>query len=174
MEVTVRPCDANDAAALALVGQATFLETYAGALPKTDILAHCRVEHGEARYAEWLADPRYGLWIAEVDEGRAPLGYAVLSPPDLPVPLAEDDIELKRIYLLHRFHGVGIGARLMAAAADGARAMGARRLLLGVFGGNVLAMAFYARQGFVQAGERKFRVGANEYDDFVLARTLPA
>ena len=41
-----------------------------------------------------------------------------------------------------------------------------------MFGGNARAIAFYARQGYVEAGVRKFRVGANEYDDLVLARAL--
>jgi ribosomal protein S18 acetylase RimI-like enzyme len=172
MEANIRTCGAGDAAALALVGQATFLETYAGNLPAADIFAHCEHEHAPARYAAWLGKPDYRMWIAEMAEGEAPVGYAMLSPPDLPVPLGPDDVELKRIYLLHRFHGSGVGARLMDAAIDGARAAGARRLLLGVWGGNTRAMAFYGRQGFVQAGERKFRVGANDYDDLVLARTL--
>lgn len=172
MDVTIRACGADDAAALSLVGQATFLETYAGALPVSDILAHCQGEHGAAHYAAWLGRPGYRMWIAEMADGAAPIGYAVVSPPDLPVPTGPHDLELKRIYLLHRFHGSGVGARLMAAALEGARAAGASRLLLGVYGGNVRAMDFYERQGFTRAGVRKFRVGANEYDDLVLAKAL--
>ena len=42
MSITIRPCVSGDEAALALVGQATFLQTYAGALPAGDIIAHCR------------------------------------------------------------------------------------------------------------------------------------
>lgn len=81
-------------------------------------------------------------------------------------------MELKRIYLLNRFHGTGLGGRLMATALDSAAHAGFTRMLLGVFGGNARAIAFYARQGYVEAGVRKFRVGANEYDDLVLARAL--
>lgn len=170
MTVTIRACDAGDAAALALVGQATFLETYAGVLPASDIVAHCAHQHAATLYAAWLADPAYRLWLAEMDEGHAPVGYAVLAPPDLPVATDERDLELKRIYLLNRFQGTGVGAGLMAAALDGARVAGARRVLLGVFSLNARAIAFYARQGFVEAGVRKFHVGENDYDDFVLAR----
>jgi ribosomal protein S18 acetylase RimI-like enzyme len=172
MDAIIRPCGPEDAARLALVGQATFLETYAGVLPGEDILHHCRKEHSEARYAGWLAKPGYGFRLAAAAQGGAPVGYAMISPPDLPVPSAEGDVELKRIYLLHRFHGSGLGARLMAAAIDAARAGGARRLLLGAKEDNLRALAFYAREGFVRIGVRKFRVGANEYDDLVLARAL--
>ncbi|MCR5877050.1 GNAT family N-acetyltransferase [Phenylobacterium sp. J367] len=172
-DVTIRPAGPQDAAALALVGQATFLESYADVLPAADILDHCRGENGEARYAGWLGTPGYAFWLAQCAQG-APVGFAMLSPPDLPVPTDDGDVELKRLYLLHRFHGGGLGARLMETAIAHGRAVGARRLLLGVFGLNTNAIAFYARQGFSQAGVRKFRVGANEYDDLVLARSLQA
>ena len=172
MSITIRPSVSGDEAALALVGQATFLETYAGALLAGDIIAHCRTQHAETHYAQWLGKPGYRLWLAEMDEGGAPVGYAALTPPDLPVATGEGDVELKRIYLLNRFHGTGLGGRLMATALESAAQAGFTRMLLGVFGGNARAIAFYARQGYVEAGVRKFRVGANEYDDLVLARAL--
>src|SRR5689334_10357138 len=122
MVVTIRACAAGDERALALVGRATFLETYAGVLEVADVLDHCDVEHGAARYAAWLNSPGYRLWIAEVG-GGAPVGYAVLGPVDSSFDEASaPDMELKRIYLLHRFHGEGVGRRLMHAALDAATA----------------------------------------------------
>ena len=170
--INIRPCTPADADALALVGQATFLETYSTVLPAADILAHCAREHGEARYAAWLAKPDYRFWLAEVATTGVAVGYAMLCPPDLPVPLEPGDLEIKRIYLLSRFQGGGVGAGLLAATLDAARAAGAGRVLLGVYGENAPAIAFYARQGFAEAGVRKFQVGANTYDDLVLARPL--
>lgn len=174
MQMIIRPCAPGDAAALALVGQATFLESYAGVLPAADILVHCRTQHAETLYADWLARPDHHLWLAEAAEGLAPVGYAVLTPPDLPVATDAGDVELKRIYLLHRFHGAGHGAALLGAAVQAAASAGKRRMLLGVYGRNTRALGFYARQGFVQVGVRRFRVGANEYDDLVLALDLAA
>jgi diamine N-acetyltransferase len=171
MELTIRPCTAADAEALALVGQASFLETYADVLPGPDILAHCERQHARERYAAWLAHADYRLWLAQAP-GGAPVGYALVGPSDLPVETGAGDLELKRIYLLSRFHGAGAGARLLQAAVDQARSAGATRLWLGVFSRNTRAIAFYARQGFVQAGVRKFQVGANTYDDLVLALRL--
>jgi ribosomal protein S18 acetylase RimI-like enzyme len=88
------------------------------------------------------------------------------------VPTGPDDLEVRRIYVLATLKGAGLGARLMATAVGAARAAGARRVLLGVHSGNTAANAFYARQGYVQAGVRKFKVGANVYDDLVLALAL--
>lgn len=172
MTITIRPCGPADAAALALLGQATFLQSYADSLPAADIAHHCAHEHSEARYAAWLANPDYRIWGAEKAPGGVLVGYAVMSPPDLPGAIEPGDVELKRLYLLHRFHGGGTGAALMRAVVEAARAAGAGRLLLGVYGENAAAIGFYARQGFTEAGVRKFQVGAQVYDDLVLARRL--
>lgn len=172
MTITIRPCVPADVAALSLVGQATFLESYAGDLRAADILEHCAVQHGQAQYARWLADEAYGLWLAEAQPGDAPVGYAVLSPPDLPVGPEDGDVELKRIYLLHRFQGGGTGAALMTTVIEAARRTGARRMLLGVYGRNEKAIGFYARQGFTQVGVRQFQVGDSLFDDLVLGRDL--
>jgi len=173
MQIEIRPCGPGAAAALALVEQATFLETYAHVLPAGDILAHCAREHDAARYEDWLSQSgAYRFWGAHVVGQGAMVGYVMLSPPDLPVPLQRGDLEVRRIYLLSRFHGGGVGARLLQAAVDAAQALGAPRVLLSVFGENANAIAFYARQGFTQAGVRKFQVGANTYDDLVLTRAF--
>jgi diamine N-acetyltransferase len=169
-EIALRLCVPGDEEALALIGAATFLETFAGLLTGSDILAHCRVQHGAAQYAGWLASPDYKLCLAELN--GAPVGFAVLSPPDLPAALTEDDIELKRIYLLHRFQGGGLGRRLLEWSVVQARSAGKKRLLLGVKADNTAAMAFYDRVGFVRIGERKFLVGTMLCDDYIFSLSL--
>lgn len=171
MNLEIRPLGPADAAALALAGQATFLESYAHVLEGEDIVFHCAHEHGQSRYADWLGQPGCDFWGAFA-LGGAIVGYVMLCPPDLPVSTGPGDLEIKRIYLLSRFHGGGVGAALMEAALAAARRRGARRVLLGVYRENAAALGFYARQGFVQAGVRTFRVGARTYDDLVLARDL--
>jgi ribosomal protein S18 acetylase RimI-like enzyme len=169
-EFALRVCGPGDEQALSLLGSATFLESYSGALSGHDILSHCLRHHSPAQYAAWLSDAAYRICVVELR--TAPVGFAVLSPPDLPVELVPGDIELKRIYLLHRFQGAGLGRTLMEWSVGEARSLGSRRLLLGVKGGNEAALAFYTRQGFTRIGERKFQVGKRVCDDYVLARTL--
>ena len=169
-EIALRLCAAGDEEALALVGAATFLETFAGLLTGPDILAHCRVQHGARQYAVWLADAKYRLCLAELK--GAPVGFVVLSPPDLPVAVTQDDIELKRIYLLHRFQGGGLGRALLEWSVAQARSLGKKRLLLGVKADNTAALAFYDRVGFVRIGERKFLVGDMWCDDYILSLPL--
>lgn len=172
-DIRVRAARAGDEAALSLLGGATFLESYAHLLPVTDIIGHVARQHAAAVYERWLADPGCRCWLAEHLPGFAPVGYAVLTPPDLPLPdLGPDDLEIRRIYLLHRFHRTGLGRRLMDEVMAHGRNTAARRLLLGVYSRNDAALAFYARLGFEQVGTRQFRVGANDYFDYILSLDL--
>ena len=54
--ISIRLCKPHDANALALVGQATFLETFAGPLNGADIIMHRVTHHSPAVYEAWLAD----------------------------------------------------------------------------------------------------------------------
>ncbi|HVZ99553.1 MAG TPA: GNAT family N-acetyltransferase [Caulobacterales bacterium] len=170
MDCTIRRCAPVDAPALALVAQATMLETFAGAIEGADLIANVLGARDAASFDTWFAEPDARLWLAELR--GAPVGYAGLSAPDLPQETSEADIELKRIYLLSRFQGGGVAAQLMDAALSEARAMGKARVLLGVKADNARAIAFYAKHGFAPIGARRFLVGANYYDDVVMARAL--
>ena len=169
--VRVRAATPADADRLALLGRSTFLESYAHLLPVEDILGHTARQHAPEVYAAWLADPRCGLWLAEVEAGHAPVAYLVATPPDLPsVEAGPDDLEIRRIYVLHRYKGQGLGRQLMQAVADLAHRTGKRRLLLGVYSRNREALAFYDQLGFARAGTREFRVGNHSYHDYILGR----
>jgi len=171
-EVLIRRANVGDEEALALIGQATFLETFSGVLDGAAILEHCRHAHSSAQYSRWLNDLSYTIWLAEVTPGEAPVGYVVLAPPDLPLADASRDLELKRIYLLGRYQGRGTGKRLLAQAVQHAKSVGAARLLLGVYAGNNSAIGFYRHLGFINFAERKFNVGGRAYDDHVLSLSL--
>jgi ribosomal protein S18 acetylase RimI-like enzyme len=170
--LTIREATLQDAAALALLGAATMLETYAELITGPDIVAHCRNRHSEAFYADWLATPRITIWIAETPS-RAPVGYLVLMPATLPdIDPHPADLEVQRIYVLSRYHASGLGRALIARAIEAAREAGTRQLVLGVLKVNDRAIAFYRRQGFTQIGTRTFQVGASVFDDFVFGRML--
>ncbi|GAB5350162.1 N-acetyltransferase family protein [Alteriqipengyuania sp. 357] len=162
----VREATSGDVDRLSLVASATFLETFAGMISGEALVAHCTKRHAPDYLARLLGEGARA-WLAEVD--NAPVGYALLTAPELDA--AQDgDVELKKIYLLSRFHGSGIAARLFDAVIAAAR--GHARLLLGVKDDNRRAIAFYTKQGFHQIGTRRFDVGGTLYDDVVLALDL--
>ena len=171
-DISIRRALPGDEEALSLVGQATFLETFAGILDGAAIVDHCRVAHSPAQYRQWLDGYRSAVWLVEVSAGNATIGYSVIAPPNLPLADASRDLELKRIYLLGRFQRSGIGRSLLAQAVEHATSVGAARLLLGVYAGNDSAIAFYRRQGFTHLTDREFQVGSRSYDDRVMSLAL--
>jgi GNAT superfamily N-acetyltransferase len=185
----LRRATADDADALALVGAATFLEAFTWMLPGEDILAHCTKNHSAESYRAALAKPETRITLAVTANGGSPVGYAMLSAPDLPsFPVQPGDLELKRIYLLSRFRSrqraplldaagrplpeLSTGQALMEAALADATSMGFERLLLGTHENNRRAIAFYRRNGFAEAGTRTFQVGSQCCCDLIFARPL--
>lgn len=187
--VTLRRATVADAEALALVGAATFLEAFTWMLPGADIIAHCTKNHTAEAYRRYLSEPTTAITLAVAATGGAPVGYAMVTAPDLPsFDVLPGDIELKRIYLLSRFRsaatpvldatrqpvpGLRTGQALMSAAIADAAAMGMKRLLLGTHENNRRAIAFYRRNGFAEAGTRTFQVGSQCCCDLIFARPLP-
>lgn len=183
VKVAVRRCAPGEEAVLSILGQATFYEAFADFVPVADLVAHCTHQHAVEKYAGYLADPATVVFAAEVpmnpsapgaDGGRsAPVGYVVLTKPDLPVAdVAPTDAEVKRVYVLGRFQGRAVGAALMRAAEREAAARGQRRLLLGVNAQNVPAISFYEKLGYRKLGERRFQVGGQTYDDWVMGKRV--
>lgn len=181
--ISVRRCVAGEEIALSVLGHATFYEAFAEFVPVADLVAHCTRQHSVEKYAAYLADPATAVFVADVpfsgpgagDPGRrsAPVGYVVLTTPDLPLAdISATDAEIKRVYVLARFQGRAIGATLMRAAEREAAARGKRRLLLGVNAQNAPAISFYEKLGYRKVGERRFQVGGQTYDDWVMGKRV--
>lgn len=168
----IRRAGLDDAAALSMIGAASFLESYAHMIGVADIIAHVGAKNSADAWRRFAQDPGNAIWIAELPETTAPVGYALLTEPDLPIEPRDGDIELRRIYLLSKWQGGGLGRRLIETAIGHARAAGKRRFLIGVAGDNDGAIGFYRRIGCEQIGTRQFQVGDTLFDDLIVGMDL--
>jgi GNAT superfamily N-acetyltransferase len=166
-----RTADAGDAEALAYLGAATFMTTFAFDHPGQPMMEHLRQEHSAEYYASALGDPAYDVLLGETPLG-APVGYAMVTPPSHPALQQAGDIELKRIYLLAPWQGNGNGKDLLERVFAVAEKRKAQRLLLSVYEKNVRAIGFYERAGFAAIGETVFMVGPVPFRDLVYARNM--
>lgn len=166
-----RKAGPEDATALAHLGAATFLASFAHDHPGKPLIAHLTNTHSVAYYSEKLVDADVDIVLGETALG-APVGYAMLVPPEHPELQQEKDWELKRFYLLGPWQGGGNGRALMEQALDVARTRQAKRLLLAVYESNHRAVAFYERAGFAYIGETTFMVGDVPFRDMVYAREM--
>lgn len=147
--VRIRRAEAGDSAALAAM-----LEELAAFEGKALAPA------GAAQMAAWLDadDPPFHALIAESGAeapdgaGRTALGYLAFYRAfslfkATPVLLVEN------VYVRGEARGLGVGRRLLAAAAREAGTRGWRRLELNVRAVNDTADGFYRRLGFTDPGE---------------------
>ena len=169
--VVWRRAGPQDAEALAYLGAATFLTTFAFDHPGQPLIDHLRAEHSVAYYTENLAQPEVDIVIGETPLG-APIGYVMMVPPSHPELQQSGDIELKRIYLLGPWQGGGNGKAMLEQAFQIARERKAQRMLLAVYEVNARAIAFYERAGFSPIGETVFMVGDVPFRDMVYARPI--
>ena len=172
MKIRYKKAVPGDEYAISLLGAATFLETFSGMICGKAIIQHCASEHSVHAYQTALLQSNGHLWLATLDPGEAPVGYLHLCKPDLPIQRCDNDLEIKRIYILRKVQGLNVGRCLMGLAIDHARQAKAQHILLGVYDGNIAAMAFYERLGFSRVGERIFQVGDQRYHDWIYALTL--
>lgn len=170
MEFAIKRCRVGDERRLSLLGKATFLETYAGDIRADDLLAFVEAEHSEERYRFWLERDFAKIWIAETIPGRSAIGYAVA--------LVSSDgglgVEIKRLYVLHRFQQNGLGHLLMNEILATARQDGIAELFLRVQKTNQSAIDFYSRNGFLVVSDESFRVGAQDHAALVMRLALGA
>lgn len=96
--------------------------------------------------------------------GGALVGYAITSRTD-------DVVDLHRIGVHASRRRQGIGRALLTVTLERAAADGADRMLLEVGSQNVTALAFYAREGFLQI-DRRPRYYRDGSDALVLGRPL--
>ena len=169
--MTPRRAGVADAAKLALLGGATFLESFADDHDWHEVEPFLAAEHSAERYAALLAEPGVAGWIVEEAVG-CPIGYALLAPASLP-GTTPADVELKRIYVLSKWHGRGLGSALYNLVESEARARGAERLALSVYEHNHAAQAFYRKRDYREIGRWLFE-GFAASEDLIWVKILAA
>lgn len=171
--VTIRRAVPADAAALAQLAARTFADTFGAYNDPQDMRTHLSAAFGVRQQAAELADPHAVTLLAERDDVAVGFAQVRRNPPPSGI-IAEQSIELQRFYVDRNAHGTGLAQRLMQAAREAARGLGGARLWLGVWERNARAIAFYAKEGFVDVGSKHFDVGSDRQTDRVLVAELGA
>ncbi|WP_076258240.1 GNAT family N-acetyltransferase [Intrasporangium flavum] len=176
MGLLVRQALPDDVPALAAVAAETFGLACPPSMSRERVEAFVADVLSPERFAGYLADPARHLLLAE--DGGTAVGYAMLvagEPADDDVRAAirhRPTVELSKIYVLPTSHGGGTASRLMAESIGWARSTGAAGVWLGVNQQNERAQRFYAKSGFEHVGTKRFLVGGQYEDDYVLEQPL--
>jgi ribosomal protein S18 acetylase RimI-like enzyme len=150
MTVTVRPIRREDAESI--VGMQTEFGAYLMSLGD-----HWDPKFTEARYLEdgFGPDPAFNGFIAEEadkPQGDVPLGY-LLYTPTYDSDTAQRGIFVIDLWVRPWTRRLGVGRKLMDAAADLARRKGGDFLFWSVYKPNTLARQFYDKLGGKETAE---------------------
>jgi diamine N-acetyltransferase len=164
MEFTTRLCRSGDE-------QAPFWRHTPGITDGRDLVQYVTAELWVADFSTMMASDRVRVWIAETVAGECAVGYAVaVSDQDAN---SFSSFELKRLYIFYRFHGKGLGGRLMEDVLSFAKRLKSEKIWLQVHEANSHAIEFYKRFGFIQTGVDLFQAGKGSYRVLTLGLTLP-
>jgi len=169
-DLSLRWAERGDAAALARFAARVFEATYAHANTPEDMRAYVAEHFGDAQQTAELSDPSLETLLVERD--GAIVGFAQLRRGEESSAHGASPLEIARIYVDHSLHGLGVGATLMRACVDAARARGHDVLWLGVWESNERAISFYKKMGFRIVGQQSFTLGRDVQRDHVMVLSL--
>ena len=170
-QVSIRVATMADAAALARLGAATFVETFGPMYQAADLAAFLAGSRSEAVYAKLLNDPQVRMNLAFLNGNPEPVGYFVAGPCKLPVDKLEPTAgEVRELYVLAEYQKHKMGTKLMVGALEWLESQRRAPLYVGVYSENVGAQRLYSRFGFSKVGEYDFPVGDHIDREFILKR----
>lgn len=169
MTISYRPARVDDAPAIDRVFRESFCDTFAHLYRTEDLEAFLSAFTQDAWRSD-LGDERFSFRVAEAD-GQI-IGYVKLGPPALPVEAKGSTVELRQLYLLKQWHGLGAAKALMDWAIDEAKSRGGTELYLTVYTDNERARRLYDRYGFVEVGPYQFMVGEQADEDIIMRLAL--
>lgn len=143
MAIQIRPIEPHQVADAKRVILSVAKDIFGWPAPLEDVIRQFEKE-GELRDMDDMTSYRLenrGLFLVATDAGEV-IGSGAIRAID------QNSAELKRLWLLERYHGQGIGYRLVTMLLDFARQMGYRRIQLLTDGKQGRAIQFYRRIGF--------------------------
>lgn len=163
----VSPVQRDEVDAIHRLACAVWRHHYPGIISEAQIEYMLQQRYEPTLIAAELARP--DLWWDKLANPTAILGFASSFLTD-----ERGEMKLDKLYVHPDSQRRGYGWRLIAHAAERARALGCTRLVLAVNRNNVTAIAAYLKHGFtLRATQMKAIGGGFVMDDCIMVRELP-
>ena len=152
MEINIRRAEINDAEILSQLSTVTFLDTFNGTCTEEDIQQFVKKYFSPEQSFKELQDPFDYYFMAFINDEA--VGYLRMKEEDSDVDEIKKyrGIELKRIYVLKKYHDKKVGAALMKFVLSFAYENKYEAVWLGVWEHNERAKIFYKKWGFTDTG----------------------
>ncbi len=166
MGINIRRINLDDVAALSVLAQQTFYDTFLETCTESDMQSFLERYYSKEQLGKELLDEDMYCFFAE-DEGL-PVAYLQFKEDYKSFPEIKKwkALELKRIYVLKELLGQGIAQKLMDFFLDFAAEKKYEVVWLGVWEHNLRAQKFYEKYGFTDSGyTHDFPIGSTPQMD---------
>lgn len=171
--ITYRVATADDGLCLGVLATQVFLDTYATNGIRPPLALEVRTCLSTDATAAALA--AVGTTFIVAERAGHLVGFAQFARGSShPMVEAERPVELKRLYVLERFAGTGVGTALLAQAEIHAAASGATAIWLTAWVRNTRALAFYARRGYRESGSTPYSFEEEVFENRLFVKRLYA
>ena len=169
--ITIRQANAGDAALISVLAAATFYEAYFDQDESANLAGYISQSFGLNKIQSELDDPTVVFVLIFVS--KKAVGYAKLDRNSSLDCINDDNrIELKRLYIMERVYGKGIGSKLLEHCLALAKDGGFGTLWLQVWEENPRARRFYEKYGFKEVGRVKVPYGDVIGTNLVMEKSL--
>lgn len=170
-KITIRMAGPDDAALVSVLAATTFYEAYFEQDESGNLAGYISEAFDKDKIAAELTDA-VNSFLLVYRSGRA-AGYAKLvRHSTLDCITGTNPVELKRIYILERVYGKGLGQRLLEHSLALAKSEGFDSLWLQVWEENPRARRFYDKYGFAAVGKVQVPYGDVIGTNLVLEKPL--
>jgi len=170
-EILISPVNTHHWEALQNIGRTTFQETFQHSNTASDFQTYIDKSFSEHQILSELKNPNSTFFFAMIQDEI--VGYLKLNVRDAQKEqIGSDAIEIERIYVLQKYHGLRVGDALMEKALSEARRFNMKCVWLGVWEYNTRAIEFYKRKGFIAFDTHIFILGSDHQTDILMKLEL--
>ena len=164
-------CKVEDLAKLKAIGIETYKATFEAQNTSENMKAYLDTAYAESKLLEELQTVDSFFYFLQA--GAQTVGYLKLNVNQAQTEeIAENSLEVERIYIRKAHCRKGYGRYLLQAAEEKARALEKSSVWLGVWEYNLNARAFYEKMGFKRVSQHAFFMGDDEQTDFILLKNI--
>lgn len=171
MDYTIKRVTVDDVKNLQKISRLTFKETFGADNSAANMSEFLDEAYAKEKLLKEIKNPNSQFFFLLVDDQVA--GYLKVNEADAQSEdVAENALEVERIYLAHEYQHQGLGLVLIKLAEKIAREDNKANMWLGVWENNFNAQTFYKKDGFEHVSQHTFVVGDDPQTDYILVKKL--
>ncbi|MFS0782004.1 GNAT family N-acetyltransferase [Bacillus sp. 1P06AnD] len=171
MTVHIKKCSHEDLLILQELSIQTFTDTFKSQNSTEHLHAYLERAFNAEKLQKELSNSSSEFYFIYYNEKLA--GYLKVNMNEAQSErIADESLEIERIYVRSVFQRKGLGEFLLNKAVDIAMRKKKKMIWLGVWEKNEKAITFYEKRGFVHSENHSFYMGEEEQLDWIMAKTL--